>query len=670
MLLISISITSSAQVFSTELGKISSGDTEYTECDFDKGAEAVVFFDVGSISFLQNDEGFDVSFTRHTRIKVLKRGGEKYATVEIPVYCSNSITGRIDDVEAYAYNVENNIVVTTKLDLKNFREERLNERWIVKKFAIPNVKVGTIIEYQYSIVSNYTFNLHDWNFQWNIPVLHSQYSVSMIPFYEYTYLIQGTNKLDSKTSEEDPNVNNWSGVSYHNLRHTFVMQNVPGFKNEGFITSTEDYIMKINFQLSKIHYPSGMVKEIITTWSAFKEELLDNEYFGQYIKKSKSVDIKELSKEYLSTLTTRQKFDTIINHIKNNYSWDKSIQLFANKKPNKLFSDKYGSSAELNLFCIAQLRKVGIQADPLLISTREHGTLKLDYPLIDHFNNVLIKVKLDSTIIVSDATDRFLPNNKIPMNCINNLGVEIDKDKKTKQINLSINDPITETINIKSKLENKKVISNIQHSFVEFEAIEKSREYGNYKPRLIKAISKPMYDIDDSSVEIKDMHSPGDSYNYCFNATIPVEYINNEIYLSPLLMECFNVNPFKQKERFYPIDMIYSNRKNYKTEITVPANYTIKYIPESKEFENQAFKLTYSATSENNIITIKFSYWFKLPKYKAEEYEELKKYYDDIISVSNQKVVLTRPAEIEESKQVKQIKPRVPITRMTVYKIK
>jgi hypothetical protein len=132
-------------------------------------------------------------------------------------------------------------------------------------------------------------------------------------------------------------------------------------------------------------------------------------------------------------------------------------------------------------------------------------------------------------------------------------------------------------------------------------------------------------------------------------------------------MECFNINPFKQKERFYPIDMVYSNRKTYKTEITIPENYTIKHIPENKEFENQLFKLTYSATTENNIITIRFSYWFKLPKYKAEEYEELKKYYDDIITVSNQRIVLIRPIEVEKPKQVK---PRFTTIRVPVYKIK
>ena len=122
-----------------------------------------------------------------------------------PCIVQNNVSGRIEEVEACAYNVVNNVIVPTKLDMKNFREERLNDQWIVKKFAIPNVKTGTIIEYQYSIVSDYVFNLHDWNFQWDIPVLHSQYSASMIPFYEYTYILQGMNKLDSKTTEEDPN---------------------------------------------------------------------------------------------------------------------------------------------------------------------------------------------------------------------------------------------------------------------------------------------------------------------------------------------------------------------------------------------------------------------------------------------------------------------------------
>ena len=51
LLIINGFISVSAQTFSSEFGKITAADIDYTDCDFDKGAEAVVFFDIGNHKF-------------------------------------------------------------------------------------------------------------------------------------------------------------------------------------------------------------------------------------------------------------------------------------------------------------------------------------------------------------------------------------------------------------------------------------------------------------------------------------------------------------------------------------------------------------------------------------------------------------------------------------------
>ena len=54
-----------------------------------------------------------------------------------------------------------------------------SENWTVKKFTLPNIKEGTVIEYKYSIISPY-LSIDDWDFQSNIPKIKSEFDASII----------------------------------------------------------------------------------------------------------------------------------------------------------------------------------------------------------------------------------------------------------------------------------------------------------------------------------------------------------------------------------------------------------------------------------------------------------------------------------------------------------
>src|SRR5699024_9237017 len=124
-----------------------------------------------------------------TRIKILSQAGIKWAEIAIPFYEKGGQKEKIYEVVAFAYNLENGNVKKTSLDVSNTYDEKISNYWRIKKFAIPNVQVGSIIEYSYTMKSPYIFNLNDWDFQQRIPVLYSEYQVKMIPFYTYVMVL-------------------------------------------------------------------------------------------------------------------------------------------------------------------------------------------------------------------------------------------------------------------------------------------------------------------------------------------------------------------------------------------------------------------------------------------------------------------------------------------------
>ena len=186
-----------AQNFTHEFGKFSGEEFQMERYDKDPSAEAVVIYDIGSSYFRLTDEGYRLIFERKTKIKIFNKAGLKYAQFEIPYYIKNNDEEKIEELEGNTYNYENGIVRKTSLDLKSTYIEKESENWMVKKFAMPDVKDGSIIEVSYRITTPYFFNFRSWEFQNKIPVIYSEYVTKMIPFYEYNYILQGASKFDS-----------------------------------------------------------------------------------------------------------------------------------------------------------------------------------------------------------------------------------------------------------------------------------------------------------------------------------------------------------------------------------------------------------------------------------------------------------------------------------------
>src|SRR5699024_5713261 len=202
------------QDFSTEYGKIGREEFELEQYALDPEAEAVVLFDKGRSRFEDRQGSFEVIFERETRLKILSEAGVKYAEIEIPYYQEGTIYERIYDLEAYTYNFEDGKIIKTPLDIANTYEVDINKFWKAKKFAIHNVKPGSIIEYKYRLRSPNVLSLRDWRFQWRITVDYSEYEVRMIPHYAYIYLLQGTEKFDSYTTNRDSRKRVYEGVDF------------------------------------------------------------------------------------------------------------------------------------------------------------------------------------------------------------------------------------------------------------------------------------------------------------------------------------------------------------------------------------------------------------------------------------------------------------------------
>jgi hypothetical protein len=638
----------SAQTPSREFGNVSLEELKMTEYEDDRGAEAVVLFDLGESYFYKNDRGgFDVVFERITRIKIFSEAGLELAQVKIPYYQDGGIYEKVYEVEAVTYNFENGRINKSSISQKDIYEEKINENWNAKKIAMPSIKKGSIIEYKYKIRSQYIFNLRDWEFQWGIPVVYSEYITRMVPFFEYTWLLQGASKFDSHETYKRT-ATTWSSQytkAYSSkpveVVDKYVMEKVPAFRGEEFITSRNDYIIKLDFQLSEYMFLSGGRTKVMTTWPALIKDYIKHADFGRFAKKSEKFAEKLLNVEEIKEKPAIEKFNIVMDYVKKNYNWNKQNRKFASKSPNQFVKDKYGNSADINLFTIGLLNGVGIDANPIIISTREHGKIKMDYPFAHFFNYVLIQATIDGKIILADATENSLQNERIPIHCINDAGLVIKKDEET-WLNLACNFPSTIKTNVIIDSIGTDLSAQISVSATEYDAYNLRKKYVDDKKKIKEKLEEDGYEVEESAIEIKNVEDFKKPYSVTYKFEKNAEFINDKIYISPFFNEPINENPLKQKTRDYPIDMVYPTKRVYTSAFKIPKGYKLDYIGKDYDINNEYFAFQYKSNVLGEYIQVTLSYYFKKPVYAAKDYLKIKLYFKEIIKRANEKVVLVK----------------------------
>jgi hypothetical protein len=639
---LSVLIQVNAQNYFDDFGKINLTELGMTTYNRDNLAEAVVLYDIGKTYFLMYDDGIHFAFERITRIKILSKAGLKYAEVEIPYYIDNEGVEKILDIQGNTYNFENNTPKISRLDPKNIFEEKISDQWRQKKFAMPDVKEGSVIEYRYSIESPFLFNLRDWVFQSTIPTIYSEYTATMIPFYEYTFILQGASKFDVYKNTKGNFKNQYATVQYFDNIYTFGMKNIPAFKDEEYITSINDYIMKMDFQLSVIQYPGGAKKEIITTWPLLIQGLLKLNEFGLYMRSALKSSGEILSTLSLDSKTSKEKTEAIVNYVKSNYNWDGYSSKYANKTGKDFLKTKTGNSAAINLFLSALLTEAGIETYPVLLSTRDHGKIPMDYPFEQFLNYVIVLARIDNQDILLDATEPLSPFGMLPARCINEKGLIVDKEK-VEWISLADNgiSALTDSVFVSFNETLDSAYADISIQSNGHKALELRRIYHN-DAKAFKDLC--MKDGMESSSEIA-IHNDlaiEKPFAYNYRVTAGVEKVGDKVLVAPFQGLTPEKNPLKLGFRSYPVDMVYSNSNQFVAIIDIPKGYRFMENNKDISIDNALVNIQYQTNIAADKLKITGTYTFKKPVYQPNEYYDLKSYFTKVVETFNNKIVFAK----------------------------
>lgn len=439
-------------------GKISHEELEMKFYHLDSTANAVVLGEYGTSRFTYNqNKGIQVLFTRHTRIKILNTAGYPWADVEIPVYHDGNSAENVTKLKGFTYNLQNDKIEKSKLKSDGKFVEKRSEHWNVVKFTLPNVKEGSVIEYSYTIVSDFLFNLQDWEFQKTIPVAWSEYEVKVPEYFYYKQLFQGYHPLvinETSTASDNFTIVErertggeglrdapvQSKVSNHQIAfmttvNRWAAQDVPAMVEESFMTTLSDYIMKIEFELASTRFPGSPVKNYTTTWENIDKELLDDDDFGDLIKRRAGLK-DQVSMIIKDKVSPEEKLGAIYNFVRDAINWNGISTLNTSQSFRQTLEKKSGNAADVNLLLIGMLREAGVIADPVVLSTRTHGMLRKEFPMLSQFNYVVAHAKIGDHPLMLDATEPACPQGVLPVRCLNGEGRLVNLESGEKWVDI------------------------------------------------------------------------------------------------------------------------------------------------------------------------------------------------------------------------------------------
>jgi len=597
----------------------------------DTSATALVLYESANI-YMEEKSDFNFRTDYYFRIKLFDKTAFHKANIRIPFQNNEKIT----DVKATSYNWVDNKINKSTLDEDDVYIIEKDNGWNEAKFAMPQIKEGTVIEYAYSITSP-RLRLYDWYFQSDIPKVKSDFDASIVGNYNYNLRLFGFHTLSKKEQTAKRNCVDIPGIGIGGCNiYSFSMDSIPAFVEEEFMLSKRNYMSRLVFDLISITSISGGKENFTNTWEktddTLKKYILDNQtdkirFFRRH-----------LPENTITTENQMSRAKQIYAHLQNRLSWNGKNRTRYDLNIKDVYKNRTGSADAINLILYNSLKAADVEAYVVASSTRDHGLPTKIYPNSRDFNYTLVKAVIDNKTYFLDATDKKLAFGQVPVKCLNGEGRVLYTHKEGHWEKITTTAPTYEEVNISLDfIENKglsgdlDITKNGYLSLFERKRMKNKTEdeYLDYFQNKTENIKINTYTVQNEEELEKPLQQ---NFKISFEGGT-----SQNILFNPFIIKKISRNPFKMENRQYPVNYGYTRTYVYSIEINYPENYKIIGLPDSKKIRlpDLGGSYTLNTVQETNKIKLYSKLVFNKDVYGPNEYKYLKKLYDEIISTED-----------------------------------
>ncbi|AWI25520.1 DUF3857 domain-containing protein [Flavobacterium pallidum] len=640
-----------------EPGKVTVKDLEIKQHPNDSSAVAAVLYNKGMTKFNYSEaRGFTVEHTFEMRIKIYKKEGLQYANYEVPYYIGyeNLNPDVLDITDAVTYNLVNGKVEKTKIGNEGKFREKVSKNWKTATITLPNVKVGSIIEFRYKLKSEDLMSFPTFVFQRNIPVDFVEYTTEIPVMYGYKQVLQGLFKGIASKSIVEHNAINFNNsttartdaLEFSQVTTTFTGKDIAALKLEEFVDNIENYRSAVDYELEVIREKEEQDnKNFSKTWEDVAQKIYKRDEFGKQLQRTDYFEA-ELRQLINGIQDHDEKVKVIYDYVKLKMNWNGEFGYLTDKGVQKAWLDRTGNDAEINFILIAMLNAAGVVAYPVLVSTVENGIPV--YPNQTSFNYVVASCNFNEKRILMDACTKKAPPGILPLYALNWNGRLIAKDGNSEEIDMHPPSPSKNNTTIVAALDMQgHITGQVRLYKTDYDAFVFRQKYaGTNREQYLEYLENNFNKISISDYTIENeqnlMEPVKESFNFSSDGL--VETIGARMYLNPSLFLQRIKNAFTSEDRQLPVFFGYPKQSRIVINLQVPEGYAVESIPQpiavatpenvaafKYEIKEMAGKIQVSITSEINMMLV-----------SQDFYPVLKDFFQKVADKQNEKIVLKK----------------------------
>jgi len=629
-----------------EYGKIDQADLEMKACDFEKDANAEVLIDKGDLYY---DQTFNVVLEVHRRIKIFNDDGKSNADIVIP-FDGGDRSEFITGLQAETVNLVDGKVEITKLDKKQIYIKSIDKIRSEMVFTFPNVKSGSIIEYKYIWNGEDYGYIPTWSYQESIPVRYCELDTKFPDLLYFNTRVKSLLRLTKyATSQESGSIGiGQDAIPYTNECAKREMDNIPSLNDEPYMSSKVDNQASISFILTSIRPINGFVKSRADTWAKIGGVLADDEDFGHQLKR-KLAGEDVIINQAKALKTDDEKIAFLFNKVKTTMKWNDEDRWYTNVGTSSAWDTKTGNATEINLILYHLLKKAGVVAMPMIVSTREHGKVNPSFPYLGQFNRAVVYIPVDSTkMYVLDSSNKYNMYNEIPYELLNSSALYVDMDNKTENlIFLQKQNPIRQSIFITAEIKPEgKIDGNAEISSLSYNRMSNINDYNtDGEKKYIDNLRENDNNLKISSLKIENMDV--DSLPLVQNIKFNLDLTgsdDNYIYFNSNLFSSLHTNPFLSETRSSDIDFGYPSTLTINGIYKEPAGYKVDALPKNINMTMPDKGITFKRIigEQDGSIVIRYVVTYNKSIYFKEDYADFHEFFKQLFQMLNEPIALKK----------------------------
>jgi Domain of Unknown Function with PDB structure (DUF3857) len=421
----------------------------------------------------RDDNGRTSHEDDYFRIKILTEEGRKYADVEIPFYKQE---GNIVNLRARTIRPDGSIVNFEGKAFDKTIAKAKGLKYMAKTFTLPDVQVGGIIEYYYTLdlSEHYIYDSH-WILSNELFTKSAKFSLKSYEGYGGFNLRWSWNWLPPGTSQPKDGPD-------HVIR--MEANNIPAFQTEDFMPPENELKSRVDFIYSDDSFESDPVK----FWKRVGKER--NGKLESFLGKRQSMEpaLAQIVSPNDSPETKLEKIYARVQQIRNTTYEIRKTQQEEKREKQKdatnvadIWKRGYGDGVQLTWLYLALVRAAGIEAYGVWVSDRGNYFFVPQTMDPNRLDGNVVLVKLNGKDIYCDPGAAFAPFGMLPWVETNVSGLRLDKDGGswvTTSIPPSLESRIVNKARLKL-LDNGDLEGKLEETFTGLEALQRRVEERN-----------------------------------------------------------------------------------------------------------------------------------------------------------------------------------------------